>query len=226
MKPFIFSLALAAFLLPPGLRAESVGHTESNENTGHTENTGRAEGSEADASPAGAARPVGIYAGLGPLFQNMLKVAKGDRGERALFGEAYFPELFVGYQYRSLLPTLSYTPFGRRAGDGERRHAVLRLHVPYLLPIAGTPFEARVGGGLLVHRLYGKGGTVELRNAGSVQTYYVPTENRATRILYASVGLGLVSLDQRWRGNLDLLISGPLSRKRAFNLSLGGGYVF
>ena len=137
----------------------------------------------------------------------------------------YFPELQLGYRYGPWLPALSFTPVSKRAGDGDRRRSVLRLHLPYQFPLADTPLAVRAGGGLLVHRLHGEGGSVELRNAGNLQTFYVPSETRTLRIFYLSAGLGL-TLHPRWIGNLDLLVSGPLSRRRAVSLSLGGGYVF
>jgi hypothetical protein len=166
------------------------------------------------------------YLGLGTFFQNMLKITNQPKGSATFLGESYFPELVVGYRMEHFFPSFGWTILGNKSNDGSKKRGILRLNLPYLIG-RHDRFEFKGGAGLLFYRIYGDASTVSIRNGASGTGYtdfYVPGESRSSQIFYVSGGAGYVY--EKWRTDLDILISGPLSRKRALNLAIRGGYVF
>jgi hypothetical protein len=170
------------------------------------------------------ASETGPYAGLGTFFQNMMKVTNSETASRDLLGEAYAPEVLVGYRVWHLFPAFGWTVFGRKSNEGDKKRYVMRLDLPYLFPYSNE-LELKAGLGMFFYRIRGEGGSVSIRNGGSTSTFYVPSGNRSSAFFYFSGGAGLL-LRASWRLDFDVLLGEPLSRRRSFNLSLRGGYVF
>lgn len=188
-----------------------------------------AEEESTEAAGADSAREeaprVGVFLGGGFFFENMLKVSSTDAGSRSLLGEAYFPELKMGYRFGNWFPLLGYTPLGNRSGEGNKRRGLVRLQMPYVFfPVGYSGWEWKAGPGILIHRIYGEGGGVALRNGGQAKVYYTPTGTSTTRLLYVTGGAAYV--EENWRYDVDLIVTGILSTRRAFSLSFGAGYVF
>lgn len=165
----------------------------------------------------------GVYLGAGFFFQNALKVASGESAARSLLGEAYFPEIVMGYRFARWFPAVGYTPFGSQSGEGNKKRMLVRVQAPYTLDL-GDNWEAKGGPGLLIQRIYGKGGFTELGNGGNTKEYYTPGDTRTLRLLYLAAGAAY--LNENWRYDLDFIVTGLLSSRRAVSLSLGAGYVF
>jgi hypothetical protein len=163
------------------------------------------------------------YAGLGIFHQNIGKVTDDATAAPSYLGETYFPELVFGWRFERFLPTLGWTILGRKTNDGEKRHSVMRLELPYLFPLF-SGIQPKAGMGLMLYQIYGEGSTVTLRNGGSTSNFYVPGGSRTSKIFYAALGGGFEH--GNLRADVDLLISGLLTTRRAFHLSLRGGYVF
>lgn len=163
------------------------------------------------------------YAGLGFFFQNMFKVTDSPTAAKSPFGEVYVPELVLGYKLPLVFPSLAWTILGKKIDDGEKRRSVIRLDVPFLFPLSEV--ELKGGLGILLSRVHGDASTVTLRNGGSTSDFYVPEGSRASRLFYLVAGAAY-TLRAPLRFDLDLIVTGPLSKRRSLNISLRGGYVF
>jgi hypothetical protein len=175
-------------------------------------------------NPARAEPDRPFYLGLGLFFQNVTRVSSSPTAAPSLLGEAYFPELLLGYRLPRLFPTFGWTVLGKAANDGQMRRSLMRLDLPYLFPAGPDQVQAKAGLGFLFQRLHGPASVESLRNGPIVSDFYVPGGTRSSRLLYLSGGAAFGR--GRWRFDLDLLATGLLSSRRAFHLSLRSGYAF
>lgn len=166
----------------------------------------------------------GVYASAGMFLQNMFKVSSGPSASRSAVGEAYLPEVVIGYRTKNLLPTLGVTLSGNKANDGEMKRSIVRLDLPYLFP-HNDSIEWKAGLGFLVYRLKSDGATVTLRNGSSTSTFYVPAGAQSGSQIYFMGGMGYL-LEKGIRFDLDIILGNILTTKRTLNFSLRGGYVF
>lgn len=178
-----------------------------------------------NADSARAAEVRGFYAGGGFHFSNLLKVSGSDRGSRALLGEAYFPELTVGFRTGRWFPLFGFSLLGNALSEGNKHRGVMRLQVPYVFTRAeDSNLEWKAGPGIVMYRVYGPGGTVRLGNGNATTDFHVPEKNSAIRLLYLMGGLAIT--DGQVRYDFDFIATGFLTNRRAFTLTAGAGYVF
>lgn len=178
-----------------------------------------------EAAPSDGIRR-GYFVGLGTVSQNMGKVGYNEKGQRALAGESYFPEIVFGWRADSVFPSIGWTAFGNRGKDGAKRHSLVTFSLPFVFAKADRSVEWKLGAGLQAYRVHGPGGPVVLRNGAATSTFYVPSANRFSLTYFLLAGAGLRLGDGGWRVDADFTLGGVLSRRRAVGLMIRGGYVF
>lgn len=214
----VCSVAQAAETAAPEAEEVSLSEATHSETT-HAEDTAAAE-------PDFTGIRQGYFVGLGTISQNMGKVGHNEKGQRALTGEAYFPELIFGWRTDSVFPAIGWTPFGNRGKDGAKRHSLITFSLPFVFADAGRALEWKLGAGLQAYRVHGPGGPVTLRNGATTSTFYVPSANRFSLTYFLLAGAGLRLGDGGWRVDADFTLGGALSRRRAVGLMIRSGYVF
>jgi hypothetical protein len=179
-----------------------------------------------NAHAATSSRGHSIDLGAGLTSQNAYRTASDDTGGKSLLGTTYVhfrlaTALNIGTSW-GLVPAVSYTPFGAKGADSGEKSKLLMADLQLFK--SNGRFEIRTGPGVLYNSLSGSGGTTTLNNGGSSAVFGLPSTTTTTRVFYWSVGAGLSLFD--YRMDLDVLVTGPMTSRRAFNpmITLSRGF--
>ena len=165
-----------------------------------------------------------VYVGAGVVSQYAGRLANQTSGTTSLTS-AIFPELSVQGEFHFLgslvfSPFVSYTPLGHQAPDEGSTSTLLNLALRVEKSFGSL--NLRLGPSLLVYRISGTGGTIQLNNGTGTSTFGLPDDSSTSSTYGVDAGLG-VTYD-RFRLDADALISDPASSRRAVSLLVGLSY--
>ncbi len=167
-------------------------------------------------------------AGLGFLTQNMGRTTRSDEASVSTFGPTLLTITAGGQFYFGewgFAPLLAIAPLGRTTEDNAAKVTAFSLSLP-VYKIFDQKYEAKLGPGWLLQIMSGKGGTTDLNNGTSTQTFYRPSTTVVSGLIYIDAGFGMVIVD-KLRLDADLWITGLLSGRRAvsFFAALSWGFL-
>jgi hypothetical protein len=161
-----------------------------------------------------------LYVGTGVFLQNMLTTTTTPESTSNALGQINLPQLSVMADFRGssgfgFAPSIALTPVAIAGGNGVKKSMLLAS-----LPLAwslGQSASFKFGPGLLQYSVTGDGGTTQLNNGTGTSTFYLPGETRTSKVFVLNVGMGF-DLFRNFRFDLDAVVPGALSSKRALNL--------
>lgn len=109
-------------------------------------------------------------------------------------------------------PQLIFTPLSRKTEDDALGIRTFSFQVPVVYQYDRYHFKA--GAGFLLQHNSALGGSVDLPNGISTQTFYKPEKSSFIFLWSLIFGVGL-DIDTNIRTDLDLVLTGVLSTKRA-----------
>ena len=165
-----------------------------------------------------ATRAETIFLGAGVLFQNFHKTTSSSDSSTSLFGQVYVPEVSLAarvnfFSILKIMPTLGYTVISKVESDSIQKH-ILTLGFPLIFNSGSIDFK--LGPGLMMYSLSSDGAVETLNNGTSTAQFYHPNGSHTSRMIYLDIGAGL-ELPQSLRLDLDLLVTGALSSRRAID---------
>ena len=181
-----------------------------------------------DPAHAAASDSSKLYLGAGayiPYVGRLTNTSKSDGSTSFTSGTMAALSVtgqFKFYKNIGLSPLLAYTLFGHKSNDGGEKS--------YYLPIAlrlnrrFKMLDLRAGPGVLFYSVKGSGGTATLSNGGSTSVFALPSSTASAHFYFIDLGMGVVA--RRLRVDLDGLVSGALSKRRAVSLLATASFGF
>lgn len=173
-------------------------------------------------------KPPSLYVGAGFLFQNTFgDVSASTSGSPSVLGNA-LPQVGIssrlGLGSWFFVPSASITPFG---GTDSDLGSTLRV---YTFGLAAEKWlgelALRFGPGLMLRSHTGNGGSVTLNNGGGFQTFFHPGDSATSQLTYLQVGTGLELGWDGVRADMDAIVTGLMSSRRATHLAFTISYGF
>lgn len=166
----------------------------------------------------------GLYLGAGGIAYNMSRFGQSATGETSTLGDVY-PAFSLGMPLDLSIfrvsPMAAYTLFGKTNADATKTR-VLAVTLPMAIGASPT-VDIKAGPGVIWFTSSGPGGSVTMPNGTSTSNYYLPSDSRSSRLYVLTAGLALKS--ERYRVDLDGLVSDPFTSRRAVNLALLFSYA-
>jgi hypothetical protein len=161
-----------------------------------------------------------LYVGTGVFLQNMLTTTTTPESSANVLGQVNLPQVSLmadlrGFSRFGLAPSVALTPVALTGGNGVKKSIFLAS-----LPLAWTVGQSasfKFGPGLLQYSVRGDGGTTELNNGTGTSTFYLPGSTKSSKVFVLNVGMGF-DLFRKFRFDLDAVVPGIMSSKRALNL--------
>ncbi len=157
---------------------------------------------------------------VGSSFSNMgNKITSSADASRSLLGTHQLIFGVSGY-FLGLKPELGYTILARKGKGDSHTSRIITLQLPYVVAAAG-PLHIKTGPSYWIHRVSGKGGSVELNNGTGTATFYRPSGTKSSSSLAWLIGAyfaipGVIPVVPSGI-DFDLHLLAPFSSRRTVN---------
>ena len=154
-----------------------------------------------------------VFLGAGTVLQNMGSISGSQTGSSSIIGAVSLSAVLlakIGGGKWFVAPTVSHTPFGSADADDGVSKYLSTLALSIGRNFAKT--DISIGPGVMLYRIAGNGGQVELDNGDSTATFYHPGRSVTSRLLLLQTGLGWNF--ERSRAAIDVWFSAPFGSRR------------
>lgn len=167
-----------------------------------------------------------LFFGMGLLTYRFGELSEDPTGARSMIS-AIYPEISLGGRFYlsehwRLAPRVHYTFPGRSIVDDTATASIIYFSIPFIKDF--YTLDLKFGMGLLLYRISGEGGTVELNNGNSTSTFGKPGLSSTSNLFTLEIGVGRLIYEQL-RFDMDLFATTPVdASRRSLGMRAGVSY--